>query len=231
MVRGESYTSMSPPGNSAAAVLSEMTSVAQGITAGLLMAAVLGCGTESQRAAGTDSAEPSVTGQAPAAAGAHRAVVTLEPADAPSVPLPESPVLMDQYALSFLPQFLVVRAGQTVEFRNSEEVSHNVRVVAVGTDSTLFNVATPQGEPYLHLFTRTGEHTVTCDIHPGMTAFILVVEASYATVAEEDGAFAFSDVPPGAYTLRVWHPEETLRSTRQVRIDQGHTALSLDSVP
>jgi plastocyanin len=203
------------------------------ITGGILVAAMLGCGAGSQEDAdtGVNSSEPSVTGRAPAAASRQPAVVTLEPTDSPAVPLPDSPMLMDQYALSFLPQFLVVRAGQTVEFRNSEEVSHNVRVVQVATDSTLFNVVTPQGEPHMHTFTRAGEYTVTCDIHPGMTAFILVVEASYATVAEEDGAFAFADVPPGAYTLGIWHPDETLRFTRQVQIDQDHTTLSLDSVP
>ena len=194
------------------------------ITRVMLVAAILGCGTESQQDAGTDGREPSVTGWAPAAARGQPAVVTLEPTDAHSVAPPDAPMLMDQYALSFLPQFLVVRAGQTVEFRNSEEVSHNVRVVDAATDSTLFNVATPQGEPYTHAFTHAGEYTVACDIHPGMTAFILVVNVSYATIAEEDGAFTFSDVPPGEYTLRVWHPDVTQRLTRQVRIEEGSTS-------
>ncbi len=194
------------------------------ITGGMLVAATLGCGTASQEDAGTNGSEPSVTGWAPAAAGGQPAVVTLEPTDPRSVSLPDSPMLMDQYALSFLPQFLVVRAGQTVEFRNSEEVSHNVRVVDTATDSTLFNVATPQGEPYTHAFTQAGEYAVACDIHPGMIAFILVVDVSYATIAKEDGAFAFSDVPPGEYTLRVWHPDATQRLTRQVRIEEGSTA-------
>ncbi len=195
-----------------------MNSIAHQVTGIILVAATFGCGTESQESAGTNGGEPSVAGRAPAAAGGLPAVVTLEPADGHSVQLPDAPALMDQYALSFLPQLLVVRTGQAVEFRNSEEVSHNVRVVDVTADSTLFNVATPQGEPYLHEFPRAGEYTVACDIHPGMTAFILAVDASYATVAEEDGAFAFADVPPGAYTLRVWHPDATQRSTRQVQV-------------
>lgn len=213
-------------------IRSRMTSViTQTGTGGLLLVALLGCGAELQRDTGANDAGPSVTGRAPAAVGGQPAVVTLEPTDAPSMPLPDSPTLMDQYALSFLPQLLVVRAGRTVEFRNSEEVSRNVRVVDVAADSTLFNVSTPQGEPYMHAFARPGEYTVTCDIHPGMTAFILVVEASYATVAEADGSFVIPDVPPGAYRLRVWHVDPALRFTRQVQIGEGQTTLSLDGAP
>ena len=43
------------------------------------------------------------------------------------------PAIMDQSGYEFLPALLVAQAGQTVEFRNSEDVLHNVRVTDEAT--------------------------------------------------------------------------------------------------
>ena len=51
----------------------------------------------------------------------------------------------------FFPCLVLVRKGQPVEFRNSEDESHNVHVVEAGTASTVLNVAMPiLGGSYNH---------------------------------------------------------------------------------
>ncbi len=125
---------------------------------------------------------------------------------------------MDQIDLAFVPRLLVAQAGQLVEFHNSEEVPHTVRVVERANDSTLFNVATLMGEPYAHTFDRTGGYAVTCDIHPGMVGFVLIVSTPYVAIAEDNGDFSMFDVPPGSYTLKVWSADPARRIERVVVI-------------
>jgi hypothetical protein len=134
---------------------------------------------------------------------------------------------MDQYAIAFIPRLLVARQGQPVEFRNSEEVSHNVRVVEVATDSLIFSRNPVMGEPYVHTFDRPGAYAVVCDIHPGMTGNLVVVAEPYAEVASEDGAFSFEEVPPGRYRARVWSIDVALQSERLVEIAGDTTRLQL----
>jgi hypothetical protein len=38
-----------------------------------------------------------------------------------------------------------------------------------------------------------------------MTSFVYVAEDPYAVVTGKDGRFSLDRVPPGTYTLKVWH--------------------------
>jgi len=175
-------------------------------------------------AADTPSVEggsaPSLEGTAAPAARGLPSVVTLMP-DTPTDVVPTEAPVVDQYALRFYPDLLVVRVGQEVEFRNSEDVVHNVRVKYVESDSVLFNVVTPPGQPYRHTFQEPGEYEVTCDIHVGMLSFILVTRAPYAVTAAEDGRYVFPEVPPGRYTRTVWSADPGLQSVDTVEIEAG----------
>lgn len=174
---------------------------------------------------------PAVVGRAPPAVGGVPSVVMLEPRSAGRIPVPTEPKVMDQFGLAFVPGFLLVRAGQPVEFRNSEDVGHTVRVVDAVVDSTLFNAVTMLDESFHHTFDKAGSFAVSCDIHPGMTAFILVVSSSYAVAADDDGGFSLSGVPPGSYTVTVWSIDPSRRSERVVEIASDGTELILDVTP
>lgn len=186
-----------------------------------------GCADEPRGSARAGARAPSVTGTAPAAAGGLPSVIMLEPQPSRPVPPPTEPAVMDQRGYAFIPKLLLARAGQPVEFRNSEDVTHNVHVVDAATDSTVFSAATVRGEPFRHTFDRTGGYAVSCDIHPGMTAFVLVISTLYAVTAEADGAFALSDVPPGSYRVSVWNADAARRSERAVDITDVPTHLTL----
>ncbi len=159
-------------------------------------------------------------------------VVTLSPdvpeGVAPQVTTSADTVVMDQYAMAFVPGFLVIRPGQTIEFQNSEtDAAHNVRVQHLPTDSMIFNVGTAQGIPYRHTFDLPGDYYVTCDIHPAMDASFLVTGAPFVAAADSAGAFSFDVVPPGAYDARVWSVQPELRSERTVTLGAGPQHLDL----
>jgi hypothetical protein len=168
-----------------------------------------------------------IEGKAPPATGGYPSVVMLVP-DPPAKALPpEEPALMDQYGTAFWPKLLVVRPGQPVDFKNSEDVLHNVHVTNSETRHTEFNVGTPAVGAYRHVFQEEGAYDVMCNIHPSMAAFVIVTSAPYVAVADSKGAFELDILPEGTYQVRVWNLEPSRRSDRTLAIDAATKRLTL----
>lgn len=144
-----------------------------------------------------DTANAEVTGTA-----RKGAIISLLPA-AGEVPLPEGPAVMDQYAKQFVPNMLYVRVGQPVEFRNTEDMGHNVTVNRRDTGAGIFSVETDPQQKHIHTFDRVGQYDVTCSMHPGMQATVVATRSPVSTTAGDDGRFTLSGVPAGNYTLSV----------------------------
>ncbi len=133
-----------------------------------------------------------------------RAFVALQPESAHTSPPPGKPGVIDQFGYTFEPSLLIAQQDQTVRIGNSEDVDHNVRVTNVETRAVVVNANLVMGETVEHRFDRTGPYTVRCDIHPAMTALILVVSHPYAAITDTRGAFRIENIPPGAYALTTW---------------------------
>lgn len=135
---------------------------------------------------------------------------------------PERPdsILVDQTRLSFLPDVLGVSPGTVVEFLNSDAVRHNV-FKASGPGEP-FNLGTyPAGQSRTHTFEEPGIYVILCHVHPEMAAFVMVVPSELRARTGPDGTFEITDVPPGDYLLRAWHPRYRLEEQRiRVSADQ-----------
>jgi plastocyanin len=172
-----------------------------------------------------DANTSTVTGKAPAAKGGLAAVIILKPTvDREFPPAAYTPV-MDQISLSFIPPVLFVRTGHPTEFRNSDEVLHNVRVYDDETKEPAFNVAIPTGGTYAYTVKRDGFYNVGCDIHPGMAAVIVAAGTPYTVLAAPDGKFAIDGVTPGEYRLTVYADVEKIE--RDVTVSNGANALGV----
>jgi hypothetical protein len=69
---------------------------------------------------------------------------------------------------------------------------------------------------------RAGMIVIKCDIHGWMQAFVRVDPHPYHAVSDAEGSFRIGNIPPGNYTLEVWH--EKLGSQQiPVRIESGET--------
>jgi len=64
---------------------------------------------------------------------------------------------------------------------------------------------TPMVEP-IHLRKGRNLFVMQCGFHPYMFSWGVVVKNPYFFITKEDGKFEIKDVPPGDYTLSVWHP-------------------------
>jgi plastocyanin len=132
------------------------------------------------------------------------AVVTAE-GEAPALP-PAAPVkgVMDQVDLAFVPDVLVVPVHSTVQFPNSDAISHQVYSFS-GARS--FQLPLYRGKPYPPVtFDRPGVVTLGCNIHDKMLSYIIVTAAPFFGRTGRDGEWSAPDVPNGRYRLRVWHP-------------------------
>jgi plastocyanin len=104
----------------------------------------------------------------------------------------------------FVPDFVVVSKGATVEFPNWDDFDHNVfsrSEAAPAFDLDRY----PRGQSKSRVFEKTGVVQVFCNIHPQMRATVVVAPNPFFAVADETGAAALENVPPGAYELVVWH--------------------------
>ena len=171
-----------------------------------------------------DVALAQVVGRASEGDAIVRAIVLLVPHDDIDVPLPDELVVMDQIGRQFVPGFIIVRAGQTINFTNSEDDLHTVHVKDSAGDS-IFNVASMNGSSYMHTFEVGDDFTVVCNTHTEMFADIMVVETPYSAVAERGRAFVVKGVVPGVYTATVIQGQG--RRERVVEIVAGRNELDL----
>ena len=172
----------------------------------------------------TGGAGVEVTGTLASSVAPPAALIVLDPNDGVEVPVKAEPAIMDQSGYMFLPGFLVAQAGQKVQFHNSEDVLHNVRVTEASQQKSVFNIATVAFGSYEHTFEQ-GYYTVTCDIHPTMRASILVTATPYTATTGADGAFAIRNVRPGTYNLTVYAGTDPV--IRAIEVKAGKTDLGV----
>jgi plastocyanin len=136
---------------------------------------------------------------------ANSTVVWLTPigADPDSASVPPMDAVLQQKNKTFEPHLLVVTKGSTVEFPNRDPWFHNVFSLFNGKrfDLGLYEAGTSRT---VH-FDREGISFIFCNIHPEMSAVVVVLASQYFAVPDKQGEFSIASVPPGRYTLHVWN--------------------------
>ncbi len=166
----------------------------------LLAAVVLLAGLQS-------AAAGNITGKVTAhgAKNGGDAVIYIDKISGKTFSAPKEHAKMDQKNLAFVPHVLPVVAGTTVDFINSDDVLHNV--FSPDKCCGKFNLGSwPKGQSKEFTFKDPGcIATLLCNVHPEMEGFVVVLETPYYGVSAKDGSYEIKDVPPGKYTLKIWH--------------------------
>lgn len=170
------------------------------------------------------------TGGAPRTPVANAVVMI----DGPSVPAAAGAphAVMDQRQDTFIPRVVVVPTGTTVDFPNNDPHIHNVFTTLKGKQHFDLGMYL-QGETKSVTFDTPGVVPVRCNVHPMMEGYVVVHTNPYAAVSDERGGYTITGVPPGTYTLRVWHERLAERKTPVVVRDDQVQALDirLDKAP
>src|SRR5205807_2609703 len=114
----------------------------------------------------------------------------------------------------------VLHAGPPPEEKtvtiNIDRLLHNLH--SVSTENATFNRTQPKGRTVPVAFKKPEIVRIDCDLHTWMRAWVVVAEHPFFAVTGANGEFALDNVPPGKYTLKIWH--ETLGTvTRDVTVD------------
>jgi plastocyanin len=135
--------------------------------------------------------------------GIRNVVVSLQsPPPGATWPVSLPVVQMDQEQCVFVPRVVVVPAGGTVEFLNTDRLLHNLHSNSTG--NPIFNRTQPRGRTIPIVFKNPEIIRVDCDLHPWMRAWVAVADHPFYTITNEQGEFMLDNVPPGEYTLQLW---------------------------
>jgi hypothetical protein len=131
-------------------------------------------------------------------------------------------VVIEQSRKQFVPSWAVIQRGTTVDFPNQDKVYHNVFSPSAGNtfDLGLYNAAAGVRS---HTFKDPGSVDVYCNIHPQMSASILVVPNGLYAKVKPDGSFEIGEVPAGRRKVVAWAPGSR-PSTRWVEMEAGGTS-------
>ena len=138
---------------------------------------------------------------------AGESVVYVEAVPGKTFPAPTQHAVVDQRGLLFQPHITVVQMGSTVDFQNSDKVAHNVFWTNIGGNKKLgHNLGTwPQGEKRSFKFDTPGAVPVLCNVHPEMSAYIVVAPTPYFAETDNSGDYKIENVPDGSYKVTAWH--------------------------
>ncbi len=145
-------------------------------------------------------------------------LVFVEEVDSASFASPTEHPKMDQKDLTFIPHVLPIVVGTTVDFPNSDKVQHNV---FSPSKAKRFDLGSYPPEEYKSItFDKPGKTVLLCNVHPQMSAYIIVLKNPYFALTDEDGKYVISNVPESRYRISTWHKNlETVTKIVQVPAD------------
>jgi plastocyanin len=151
-------------------------------------------------------------------------VVWLDPASGtPVIPASAGRARMVQKNKTFTPHVLAIAVGTVVDFPNFDPIFHNA---FSNYNGQTFDIGLYQpGATRAIAFRREGVVRVFCNIHPSMSAVIVVLKSPYYATSAKNGDFQIANVSSGSYRIHVFHEraaEQTLAAlTRTIEVGDG----------
>jgi plastocyanin len=154
-------------------------------------------------------------------------VIWLTPAQSAATVPPGPTARLAQKNKKFVPHVVAVTQGTEIEFPNQDLFFHNVFSIHQGKtfDLGLYE----SGAARKVRFSQPGVSYIFCNIHPQMSAVVVVLRTRYFALTDAEGNFQINRVPPGRYKLAVWYeltPEgELAAQERELEVVSGNNDI------
>jgi plastocyanin len=159
--------------------------------------------------------------------GLRYAVVTLEGITKGKAVEREAQHELDNVRCRFVPHVLAASVGQFLVMKNTDPILHTVHAFFTNGQPQ-FNIGLYPGRTSRKPLVTPGLVKILCEVHPWMSAYLVVTEHPYHAVTDAYGEYLINDVPAGTYRLKVWH--ESLGSEeKSVEVKAG-ASINLDFV-
>ena len=112
---------------------------------------------------------------------------------------PVTSVAVKQVGKRFVPDLIAVTAGGTVSFPNGDPFLHNV--FSPTNDRTFDLGSFKRGEARSRTFPKRGVVDVYCNIHPEMSATLVILPNTRFALADAAGRFQIDHVPAGTWSV------------------------------
>jgi len=180
----------------------------------------------------TGRAEGQIVGRVAAVDGTAigRAVVFLDPVDAPRRLDALPPLLIRMLGGQFDPSFAVAVIDQKVVFANRDKTFHGV--FSYSRSNEFARKPFGPGESRSVTFQGTGVVQTYSPLYEAMRGSILVVPDPHYALPDARGDFRISRVPPGRYRASLWSESRPL-IVREISLSAGqlqHADFSLGPV-
>jgi len=131
------------------------------------------------------------------------AVVSFMPAAGVAGPVKlDTPREMAQEHITFVPHVLLVPVGAVVSFPNRDRVRHHVYSFSAAKRFELKLYGQEQSRTVV--FDKPGVVALGCNIHDKMSAYVVVVDTSFAAQSDQGGRVVLKNVPDGPGVLTIW---------------------------
>jgi len=112
-------------------------------------------------------------------------------------------VVFDQTKCVFEPHVLAVMVNTPISLKSSDSVNHNINAkLKAGAFNKL--LAAKAEDKFTPIGAERLPAEVTCDIHPWMRAWWMVLDHPYFAVTDEKGEFEIKNAPAGTQKVVVW---------------------------
>jgi len=128
---------------------------------------------------------------------------------------------------AFEPGLVVIPVGSRVRFPNQDPIYHNV--FSVSGDNRFDLGLYKESDGKSQAFDQPGVVKVYCNIHPQMSAIVVVRDNPFFTLATRDGHFRLEGVPAGTRQITAWNEKAKEPRTVEVSVpEQGEVTVSLE---
>jgi len=159
--------------------------------------------------------------------GLRYAVVTLEGIVKGKAVEREVQHELDNVKCRFAPHVQTASVGQFVLLKNTDPILHTAHAY-FASGQPHFNVGLYPGRTSRKPLVTPGVVKILCEVHPWMSAYIVVTDHPYHAVADAYGEYLIGDIPAGNYRLKAWH--ESLGSEeKQIEVKAGGS-LNIDFI-
>lgn len=142
-------------------------------------------------------------------------------------PAPRAPVEVKQVGKRFIPDLIAVTAGGTVSFPNGDPFLHNV--FSPTTERSFDLGSYPHGETRTRTFPKPGVVDIYCNLHPEMSATLVILPNARYAIADSAGRFEIAGVPAGTWTVFAFSRRAVAPVSTRVTVGaSGATEVKLE---